>query len=117
MYPYHQPYRFHNESSGRNETKDVLCGCGTYDVCGCDDNNNTAYYDSVIGNGSYSALNKSVVNVAEVNGSSTILINGSLPNGTTADGPDSSTSSMATMVELLGFWPAVTAVLVAVFLA
>ncbi|KAL7808028.1 hypothetical protein V8C26DRAFT_414090 [Trichoderma gracile] len=121
MYPYHHPYHYYNESSRRNETRDVLCACGTYDVCGCDDNNNTAYYDSLIGNGSYDGLNKSIVNVADVNGTRTILINGSLPNGTTADGPDSSADSSAAglrnIVQLMGFWPAVTAVLVAVFLA
>lgn len=117
MYPYHHPYHYYNESSRRNETRDVLCGCGTYDVCGCDDNNNTAYYDSLIGNGSYDALNKSVVNVADVNGTRTILINGSLPNGTTADGQDSSAAGLRNVVQLMGFWPAVTAVLVAVFLA
>ncbi|KAL7949657.1 hypothetical protein V8C42DRAFT_217856 [Trichoderma barbatum] len=122
MYPYHNPYHFYNESSRHNETRDVLCGCGTYDVCGCDDNNNTAYYDSLIGNGSYSALNKTLVNVAEVNGTTTILINGSLPNGTTADGPDStaqdsSAAGLRNLAEALGFWPAVAAVLVTVFLA
>lgn len=117
MYPYHQPYHFHNESSGRNETRDVLCGCGTYDVCSCDDNNNTAYYDSLIGNGSYGALNKSVVNVADVNGTTTLLINGSLPNGTTADGPDSSATGLRNAAEMFGFWPVVAAVLVTVFLA
>ncbi|PTB74582.1 hypothetical protein M440DRAFT_1392942 [Trichoderma longibrachiatum ATCC 18648] len=117
MYPYHHPYHYYNESSRRNETRDVLCGCGTYDVCGCDDNNNTAYYDSLIGNGSYDGLNKSIVNVADVNGTRTILINGSLPNGTTADGQDSSAAGLRNMVQLIGFWPAVTAVLVAVFLA
>lgn len=117
MYPYHHPYHYYNESSRRNETRDVLCGCGTYDVCGCDDNNNTAYYDSLIGNGSYDALNKSIVNVADVNGTRTILINGSLPNGTTADGQDSSAAGLRNIVQLMGFWPAVAAVLVAVFLA
>ncbi|KAL7939755.1 hypothetical protein V8C35DRAFT_15423 [Trichoderma chlorosporum] len=117
MYPYHEPYHFYNESSRQNETRNVLCGCGTYDVCGCDDNNNTAYYDSLIGNGSYSALNKSVVNVADVNGSTTILINGSLPNGTTADGQDSSAAGLRNFAEVLGFWPLVAGVLVTVFLA
>ncbi|GFP56809.1 hypothetical protein ACSS6W_004672 [Trichoderma asperelloides] len=120
LYPYHQPYRFHNESSNRNETLNVICGCGTYDVCGCDDNNNTEYFTSLVGNGSYDALNKSVVNVAMVNGTNSLLINGSLPNGTTADDPNASSSSaasMRTMVQMIGFWPAVAAVLVAVFMA
>ncbi|KAM0455368.1 hypothetical protein ACHAPV_000666 [Trichoderma viride] len=118
LYPYHQPYRFHNESSNRNETLNVICGCGTYDVCGCDDNNNTDYFVSLVGNGSYDALNKSVVNVAIVNGTNSLLINGSLPNGTTADDPNaSSANSIRTMAQMIGFWPAVAAVLVAVFLA
>ncbi|KAK5992463.1 hypothetical protein PT974_05868 [Cladobotryum mycophilum] len=118
MYPYHHPYIFHNNTSNKNETLDVLCGCGTYDVCGCDENNNTAYFDSLIGNGSYDALNKSLVNVAMVNGTNTLLINGTLPNGTTIDDPSASAGvGMRTMVEMLGFWPAITAVLVTVFLA
>ncbi|KAL6904843.1 hypothetical protein GGI43DRAFT_381240 [Trichoderma evansii] len=120
LYPYHDEYRFHNESSNRNETLRVICGCGTYDVCGCDDNNNTEYFVSLVGNGSYDALNKSVVNVAIVNGTNSLLINGSLPNGTTADDPNANSSgatSMRTVAQMIGFWPAVAAVLVAVFLA
>ncbi|PNP44654.1 hypothetical protein TGAMA5MH_03461 [Trichoderma gamsii] len=118
LYPYHQPYHFHNESSNRNETLNVLCGCGTYDVCSCDDNNSTDYFVSLVGNGSYDALNKSVVNVAKVNGTNSLLINGSLPNGTTADDPNaSSATSIRTMAQMIGFWPAVAAVLVTVFLA
>lgn len=54
--------------------------------CGCDDNGNTTFLDSLIGDGSYAALNKSLVNVADINGTSTIVLNGTLPNGTTAAG-------------------------------
>jgi hypothetical protein len=55
-------------------------------VCGCDDNANQMYIDSVIGNGSYSGLDRSLVAVGDVNGTETILLNGTLFKGTTASG-------------------------------
>ncbi|OWP02450.1 hypothetical protein B2J93_4787 [Marssonina coronariae] len=109
-YPYGNPYSFHNrtgrqnntsiatrdvhvgaleirqDDGGVNETKPVTCLCAAYSVCGCDDNNNSTFLDSIIGDGTYSALNHSLVTVADVNGTSTILLNGTLPNGTTAAG-------------------------------
>jgi len=42
--------------------------------------------DSLIGDGNYANLNKSVVTVADINGTSTIVLNGTLPNGTTTSG-------------------------------
>ncbi|KAF4454951.1 hypothetical protein F53441_2608 [Fusarium austroafricanum] len=116
MYPYSHPYHYHNETTDKNETRDVLCGCSKYEYCACDDNNNTAYFDELIGNGSYAALNKSIVDVAKVNGTMTILINGTLPNDTAL--PNSSDNAAARhMVEALGYWPAVAAVMAAVFIA
>jgi len=79
------PYTFHNDSSGNNETKPVDCLCQEYSVCGCDNNTDPTYMNSVIGNGDVSTLNQSLVRVADVNGTSTIFINGTLPNGTTAN--------------------------------
>ncbi|KAM0248290.1 hypothetical protein ACHAP5_003460 [Fusarium lateritium] len=128
MYPYHDQYRYHNETSDEDEERDIICACARYAQCACDDNNNTAYYDELIGNGSYQSLNKSVVDVAEVNGTMTILINGTLPNDTALpsdddsdsddNGDDSSDSAAArTLIEALGFWPAVAAVMATVFIA
>ncbi|KAF7543168.1 hypothetical protein G7Z17_g10960 [Cylindrodendrum hubeiense] len=123
MYHYPNPYRYYNETSKANETREVICGCARFSVCGCDNNNDTAYYDELIGNGSYAALNKSIVNVARVNGTTTILINGTLANGTTvadedADSEDSAAgSSMQALAEALGFWPVVAAVMATVFMA
>ncbi|KAM0344443.1 hypothetical protein ACHAPU_007415 [Fusarium lateritium] len=127
MYPYTNTYRFHNDTSDEDEERDILCACARYAECSCDDNNNTAYYDELIGNGSYQALNKSVVDVAEVNGTMTILINGTLPNDTALpddsdsssgnDNNDSDNAAARTMVEALGYWPAVAAVMAAVFIA
>ncbi|KAF5001497.1 hypothetical protein FGRMN_968, partial [Fusarium graminum] len=126
MYPYENTYRFHNDTSDEDEERDILCACARYAECSCDDNNNTAYYDELIGNGSYQALNKSVVDVAEVNGTMTILINGTLPNDTalpddsdssSGNNNDSDNAAARTMVEALGYWPAVAAVMAAVFIA
>jgi hypothetical protein len=62
--------------------------------------------NSVIGNGSTSAFNSTLVHVADVNGTSTILINGTLPNGTTAAGGSDSaaTSLMGKSMEKMGWW-------------
>ncbi|OHW93285.1 hypothetical protein CSPAE12_08234 [Colletotrichum incanum] len=119
MYPYSHPYRYYNETARENQTKAVLCGCAESLPCGCEENNATDYMNSLLGNGSYNALNKSVVNIGEVNGTETILINGTLPNGTTAAGGDEEIGSVAfrTAVETLGFWPVAVVVLATVFAA
>jgi len=112
-YPYHNPYGYYNRSArrnhtntrrdvvyaeltslvsrqddtGANETKPVDCLCAPYVSCGCDDNGDTTFLDSLIGDGSYAGLNKSLINVVDINGTSTIVLNGTLPNGTTVADP------------------------------
>jgi len=119
MYPYSHPYRYYNETARENQTKAVLCGCAEDLPCSCEENNATDYMNSLIGNGSYDGLNKSVVNIGEVNGTETILINGTLPSGTTASGGTDEVGSAAfrTAVEALGFWPVAAVVLATVFAA
>ena len=80
-----------------------------YSACGCDDNSDNSYLDSIIGNGSYNGLNKTLVNVANVNGTRTIVLNGTLPNGTDTESTDddSSSSSAASQIilrENMGLW-------------
>lgn len=86
LYSYPRPYGFYNASAGQNQTKPVDCLCQQYSVCGCDDNDDNTFLNGLIGNGSYDSLNSSLVRVADVNGTSTIVINGTLENGTTASG-------------------------------
>ncbi|KAK1984652.1 hypothetical protein LZ30DRAFT_710939 [Colletotrichum cereale] len=119
MYPYSHPYRYYNETARENQTKAVLCGCAEELPCSCEDNNATDYMNSLLGNGSYNGLNKSVVNIGEVNGTETILINGTLPSGTTASGgtDDVGSAAFRTAVETLGFWPVAAVVLATVFAA
>lgn len=115
-YPYTHPYTFRNNSNNNaNETKPVTCLCQQYSECGCDENGNTTYMADLIGNGSYDGLNKSLVTVADVNGTSTILINGTLPNGTTASGGTDSANAGA-MIQLSGYWLMVALVGATVFL-
>jgi len=81
-YPYSHPYSFYNQSANQNQTKNVLCLCQQYSDCGCDDNTNSTFLDPIIGNGNPSSFNQSLVRVANINGSDTIVLNGTLPNGT-----------------------------------
>lgn len=125
-YNYHNPYTFRNHSAtnstdkstrdlwinalvarqdtGVNETKPVTCLCAAYQECGCDDNGNTTFLDSLIGDGSYAALNKTLVNVADINGTSTIVLNGTLPNGTTIAGGSENANGAQRMLEASGYW-------------
>lgn len=105
-YYYNNPYRFNNrtrnstdvnnndrrslwakrQTTGVNETLPVVCLCQESSVCGCDENDDQQYIDDLVGNGSYAALNKTLVTVGDVNGTKTLVINGTLPGGTTAPG-------------------------------
>lgn len=119
MYNYGTPWRYYNATSGQNETKPVQCGCDETVECGCDENNSTEYITSVLGNGSYNQLNQSLVTVASVNGTDTILLNGSLPNGTTASGGTESASAggvtLRRLAEVAGWWPLVATILAILF--
>ena len=120
LYPYAHSWNYHNQTSDRNETKPVTCGCDPYQVCGCDDNSNQTYIDSVVGNGSYNSLNRSLVSIGDVNGTETILINGTLPNGTTASGGSESPNAaggLRHMAQVAGWWPLVATAAAMVFFA
>lgn len=112
MYPYAYTYHYRNATSDKDEEREVLCGCAEYSVCGCDDIDDVDFYKELIKDGDYGKLNKTLVNVAEVNGTMKILINGTLPNGTTVRTHDSGASRVA---RTLGLWPAVAAVAATVF--
>lgn len=102
----------YRRDDGVDVTMNVTCLCAQYSVCGCDDNNNSTFLDSVIGDGTN--LNTSIVNFANINGTQTVVLNGTLPNGTTAPGgtedanPSSSSSSSSSAANMLrtigGYW-------------
>ena len=106
-----------DSTTGLEETKPVTCLCAMYAECGCDDNGNTTFLDSIIGDGTYSNLNLSLVNVADINGTSTIVLNGTLPNGTTAaGGTDDASGAARTLIEASGYWVMIALVGMTVFM-
>ncbi|CAL5869332.1 uncharacterized protein PFLUO_LOCUS3561 [Penicillium psychrofluorescens] len=73
-YPHHYLYNDHEYL--------VECVCAQYSECGCGDNQNQTYYTSLFHG--ERPENSTNVRVVDVNGTETIYINGTLPNGTTA---------------------------------
>lgn len=120
-YRYDEDYRFHNETTDEDEKLPVICACAPYNPCGCEENNDTEYMQDLVGTGAYDQLNHSQVTVAEVNGTKTLLINGTLPNGTEPpvpeDGDGDEDSAARMVVEAFGYWPMVALVVSAVFLS
>lgn len=122
-YPYTHPYYYHNNTNNKNESLPVVCLCEEYQECGCDDNNNSTYYESLF-NGTQ-PHNTSMVRVANVNGTEKIVINGTLANGTTADNGSTSSSSsstsgaaqgpLVTLVNASGYWVMVAVVIATVW--
>jgi hypothetical protein len=117
-YPYSHHYNYYNDNARRNESLPVVCVCQEYSECGCDNNNNRTYYESLF-NGTV-PKNSSIVRVADVNGTQTIYINGTLPNGTTADDGSSTSSSSASgpvamVLHASGYWVTVAVVVAAVW--
>jgi hypothetical protein len=116
-YYYNNPYRFYNQSAtnndndndndrralwtrqtqGANETLPVMCVCQEFSVCGCDENDDQQYINDLVGNGSYAALDKTLVTVSDVNGTKTLVLNGTLENGTTAPGGSDEDSAAINM--------------------
>ena len=111
-YSYDHPYSFHNASNAsqpanQNETLPVTCLCQQYSACGCDNNDNSTYLGDLVGNGSAAAENSSLIHVGLVNGTKTIIINGTLPNGTDNSTSSSGQTNGATRNSLLensGYW-------------
>lgn len=104
QYNYNNPYRFRNTTANENQTVPVTCLCEQYRACGCDDNDDTAFLSSVVGDGNYAKFNRSLINVANVNGTRTIVLNGTLPNGTDPNAKSSSSASRSVVLENAGFW-------------
>ena len=79
-YEFPRPYSYHNATSGRNETKPADCICAENRRCGCElVAGNETYYNTYVAN--EGRMSKVVV---KVEGIETLVLNGTLPNGTTA---------------------------------
>ncbi|KAL9636199.1 MAG: hypothetical protein Q9164_002975, partial [Protoblastenia rupestris] len=109
VYNYDTRYNFRNRTSmqATNESLPVTCLCQQYNPCGCDDNKNATYLDQIIGDGSRQSMNTSLVHIGDVNGTRTVVLNGTLPNGTKSTAPTSTSKSASirrSVLENSGFW-------------
>ncbi|KAM0117093.1 hypothetical protein ACP6JC_006326 [Aspergillus fumigatus] len=101
-YPYSHRYNYTNETSRQNESLPVVCLCQEYSDCGCDDNNNSTYYQSLF-NGTQ-PVNSSIAKVVNANGTETIYINGTVPNATDSTSSSTSSAPATALLEASGYW-------------
>lgn len=106
-YPYHAPYSFHNDTSNKDESLPVICGCDPERPCGCDDSNPNASLDSLVNRGKINSTN-AVVGTKD--GVRTLFINGTLEGDVNDD------DSAASTVAIMGFWPLAAIVAASVYL-
>ena len=71
---------------GKNVTLPVKCLCGNNAVCGCDEVSDADYAKSVLEDAAKGGGKGDTARLAVDNGELVLVINGTLPNGTTADG-------------------------------
>ncbi len=112
VYAYNYPDRwnYRNSTTNEDESKPVVCLCEEYSECGCDPNTDPEYQKQLLGDGSYDNLNKSLITVGDINGTSTIILNGTLPNGTIEaaeagdDGDSGAFGINQAMMKGAGYW-------------
>ncbi|KAK5047953.1 hypothetical protein LTR84_006143 [Exophiala bonariae] len=121
-YPYGYPYHWYY--NGQNHTSNVTCLCQRYQVCGCDPTDNSTFLDEVILNGTAQPVNSTNVRTVDFgNGSVSTFINGSLENGTTADGgtdpsnDEQASPAVKVMIDFGGYWIMVATVVTGMWMA
>jgi hypothetical protein len=92
-YYYTNPYIYNNPQNHQNESLPVDCVCAQYNPCGCDDTNNQTLITQML-------QDPNTANITTVNGTKTVVINGTLPNGTDSGAFSLHQGSMG----LKGYW-------------
>lgn len=120
--PYGYHYGYYNHTSRRREEREIVCGCAEHRECMCDEIKDDRFWDELVGDGDYGKLNKSLVDVTKRKGKTTLVVNGTLPNGTTAKSLDEDdykeylTNAAARAGTVLGTWALLAWVGAAVYL-
>jgi hypothetical protein len=128
-----EEYTYHNATTDKEETRWVMCACDEDAVCGCGDELNKDLMKDLVGNGSYAALDKDVINVGRYEDKDYFFINATLENGTTADSnsdeaveamnryddrESAAGIAMQAYFQTLGLWPVMgSAVVAAIMMA
>jgi hypothetical protein len=128
-----EEYTYHNATTDKDETRWVMCACDEDAVCGCGDELNKDLMKDLVGNGSYAALDKDVINVGRYEDKDYFFINATLENGTTADSnsdeaveamnryddrESAAGIAMQAYFQTLGLWPVMgSAVVAAIMMA
>ncbi|KNG90281.1 conserved glycine-rich protein [Aspergillus nomiae NRRL 13137] len=107
-YPYNYHYQYVDQITHHNASMPVVCLCEKYAECACDDNSDRSYYESIF-NGTQ-PTNSSVAKIVKVNGTETIYINGTLPNGTTVADASTPSGAARTGIQISGYWSMVALV-------
>jgi hypothetical protein len=119
IYPFNDDYTFLNRTAvnatspnGVNVTLPVACLCQLYSVCGCDDNEDITFIQELVGDGNVARFNKTLLAIGDYANERTLLLNGTLPNGTTAAGGTESSGHMVPPISSqFGWWLLVFSVL------
>lgn len=102
------------DTTGTVQVLPVYCLCQEFSVCGCDDNQDTSFLNELLPNGTAQPqLNESLIRISDVNGTRSIVLNGTLPNGTTAPGGENDATSAGirqAALENAGWWVAAAVV-------
>lgn len=107
-----------SSANGTVQVLPILCLCQEYSVCGCDDNSDSEFLRALLPNDTATTqLDESLVRISDVNNTRTIVINGTLANGTTAPGgteeeeqvevTGAAGSLRRTVLESMGLWAVV----------
>lgn len=125
VYAYGYPIGYRWTENGRNRTSNATCLCEEYSVCGCDPTDNSTFLTNVLTNGSTGGapVNTSMVRTIDYNnGTIMSYINGTLDNGTTANGgtdpsnPDEVSPAAKAVIDYAGYWVMVVTVVLSVTL-
>jgi len=104
VYPFNSTYEwnFHNATLDKNMTMPVACLCSISQSCTCQGTNDPAFIADVMKNGTWEALDHTLVSIGNLTVDKvtepTILLNGTVANGTQSSGAMSvmgGSSSMA----------------------
>jgi len=78
-----------DDSDEEYEKLPVICLCTQHCVCGCDENHNEAYTQALYSNATEISAGSDdlfLIAASDIDGMKVMVVNGTLDNGTTADG-------------------------------